>query len=81
MPRRPNGSQGGFDSRPVADAATSGDRRIDCMPTHAHRHGTAPVAFRLRNDVAPTNTETAPVQASDGTRPRPAPKGQGELVE
>ena len=37
--------------------------------THAHRHGTAPVAFRLRNDVAPTNTETAPKTSNSGTRP------------
>ena len=73
-------AQGGLDSRPVADAATSGDRRIDCMPTHAHRHGTAPVAFRLRNDVAPTNTETAPCTSIRQTRTRPAPKGQGETL-
>ena len=82
MPRLPNGSQGGSDSRPVADAATSGDRRTICIddPCPSPRLP-APVAFRLRNDVAPTNTETAPKQTSDRRGPRPAPKGQGEPVE
>ena len=57
MPRRPM-AQGGFDSRPVADAATSGDRRLICMMTHAHRHGTAPVVrFASRNGRGPTGPE------------------------
>ena len=70
MPRLPNGSQGGSDSRPVADAATSGDRRTICIddPCPSPRLP-APVAFRLRNDVAPTNTETAPKTSNSGTRP------------
>ena len=69
IPRRPK-AQGGFDSRPVADAATSGDRRNRLHVDHARRHGTAPVAFRFAQpDVAPTHTETAPKTSNSGTRP------------
>ena len=50
IPRRPK-AQGGFDSRPVADAATSGDRRNRLHVDHARRHGTAPVAFASRNQT------------------------------
>ena len=75
IPRRPK-AQGGFDSRPVADAATSGDRRLICMMTHAHRHGTAPVASRC----APTQhrDRAQNIQLRDAARP--ARKGQGEPV-
>ena len=52
MPRRPK-AQGGFDSRPVANAAASGNRRPICMQTVTHRHEPpAPVVIRTRNDVA-----------------------------
>ena len=73
---------GGFDSRPVADAATSGDRRTRLHDDHAHRHGTAPVASRCAQPLVARrlNTGTAPKTSNSETRPRPARKGQGEPV-
>ena len=70
IPRRPK-AQGGFDSRPVADAATSGDRRLICMMTHAHHHGTAPVASRCAQPLVARrlNTGTAPKTSNSETRP------------
>ena len=70
MPRRPK-AQGGFDSRPVADAATSGDRRPHLHDDHAHRHGTAPVASRCAQPLVARrlNTGTAPKTSNSETRP------------
>ena len=81
MPRATVGV-GGFDSRPVADAATSGDRRTRLHDDHAHRHGTAPVASRYAQPLVARrlNTGTAPKTSNSETRPRPARKGQGEPV-
>ena len=70
MPPRPM-AQGGFDSRPVADAATSGDRRF-----HLHDEpmpiATAPRLWRFAcaTDVAPTLNRPRP-EAHHPTRTRP----------
>ena len=66
MPRRPMATRGGFDSRPVADAAASGDRRIDCMSTMTYHHGRAPVAFARATTLRRPTPRTAP-----GTSIRP----------
>ena len=81
MPRRPNGSQGGSDSRPVADAATSGDRRTICIddPCPSPRLP-APVASRYAQPVrcAPTQHRDRAQNIQLRNAARPAPKGQGD---
>ena len=70
---------GGFDSRPVADAATSGDRRTRLHDDHAHRYGTAPVVFARATGVAP-DLHRDRAHAFNRDAARPARKGQGEPV-
>ena len=51
MPRRPTAAKGGLDSRPIADTATSGDRRIDCMSTMPIATAPRPWRFASRNQT------------------------------
>ena len=70
-------TQGGSDSRPVADAATSGNRRLDCMSTTAHRRHGARGAFAARSPVVARrpNTRPRPTRLTDsGNAARPAPR-------
>ena len=78
MPRRPKAAQGGFDSRPVADAATSGDRRTICMSTGpSPRHRVRGVSLRATRRCAPTqHRNRAQIQLRDAARP--APEGAKE---
>ena len=55
-------AHGGLDSRPVADTATSGDRRTDCMSTMPIATAPRPWRFASRN---------LSLRADSTPRPRP----------
>ena len=68
---RGQATRGGFDPRPVANAAASGDRRIDPIATAACARG----AFASRSQSLRANS--TPDRAKGIRRAaRPAPKGQ-----
>ena len=81
MPRRPwKATQSGFESRLVADAAASGDRRIDPIATATCARG----AFAARSPVAVRHPNTRPrtkrrfSNEKTPARPDPAPEGAKE---
>ena len=82
MPRRPKAAQGGFDSRPVADAATSGDRRTICIdnPCPSPRHRARGVSLRATSRCAPTQHRDRAQTHPQETRPDRPPRGPGRTL-
>ena len=80
MPRRPMATRGGFDSRPVADAAASGKQEVDSY--EINHHGARGVLRFAQPDVAHRrNTETAPRNPhSEPGAIQPAPKAKEKPV-
>ena len=80
-PMRPwKATRGGSDSRPVADAATSGNRRTDTNADPSPRPPAPVVSSQCAaGSCAPTRHQAAPSHSTKAGRgPRPAPGGAKE---